>query len=354
MTTTLTSERASEAEISGTYKAAVVHDFTKPLVLEDVAMSPLEAGQILVKVEACGLCHTDIHAAHGDWPVKPSPPFIPGHEGVGIVSALGPGVTEVALGDRVAMPWLGYACGTCDHCVSGWETLCLEQKNMGYSIDGGFGEYARAYARYVVQVPPEIDPFDAAPLTCAGVTPYKAVKVAGTRSSDLVAVFGIGGLGHMTIQYARIAGGRVIAVDLIDEKLELARELGAEHTVNAAAEDPVEAIQKLGGADQAIVLAATPRSAEQAFESLRRGGTLVLVGLPAENAMTIPIFQTVLNGITVVGSIVGTRTDLREVFELHAAGMTTVTREVRPLDEVNEAIADVEAGRVAARVVFEL
>jgi propanol-preferring alcohol dehydrogenase len=237
--------------------------------------------------------------------------------------------------------------------VSGWETLCLEQKNMGYSIDGGFGEYATAYARYAVRVPEGVDPFDAAPLTCAGVTTYKAIKVAGTRSSDLVAVFGVGGLGHMAIQYARIAGGRVVAVDLHDEKLDLAHELGAEFTVNAAKQDPAEAIQALGGADQAIALAVSPTSFEQAYRSLRRGGTLVFVALPAENHMTLPIFETVLNGITVVGSIVGTRTDLREVFELHAAGKTVVTRETRPLDEVNEAIADVEAGRVTARVVFQ-
>jgi propanol-preferring alcohol dehydrogenase len=334
------------------YRAAVVHDFTKPLAIEDVPRRALGPGQIRVRVEATGLCHTDIHAAHGDWPVKPSPPFVPGHEGVGIVEELGPGVTEVALGDRVAMPWLGYACGTCDYCVSGWETLCLEQKNMGYSIDGGFGEYATAYARYVVKVPDGIDPFDAAPLTCAGVTTYKAIKVAGTRSSDLVAVFGVGGLGHMAIQYAAIAGGRVVAIDLVDEKLQLAKELGAAFTVNAATEDPVAAIQALGGADQAIALAVSAASFEQAYGSLRRGGTLVFVALPAENRMQLPIFETVLNGITVVGSIVGTRTDLREVFDLHAAGKTTVIREIRPLDEVNEAIEDVEAGRVAARVVF--
>ena len=314
----------------------------------------LGVGQILVKVEASGLCHTDIHAAHGDWPVKPTPPFVPGHEGVGIVVELGPEVTEVELGDRVAMPWLGYACGVCDYCVSGWETLCLEQKNMGYSIDGGFGEFACAYARYVVKVPEGVDPFDAAPLTCAGVTTYKAIKVAGTRSSDLVAIFGVGGLGHMAIQYARIAGARVIAVDLVDEKLELARELGAEFTVNAAKEDPIAAIQRLGGADQAIALAVSPKAFEQAFGSLRRGGTLVFVALPADNDMTLPIFQTVLQGITVVGSIVGTRADLREVFELHAAGKTTVTREIRPLNEVNESIADVEAGRVPARIVFSV
>jgi propanol-preferring alcohol dehydrogenase len=352
MSITTTHPESTDAALS-TYRAAVVHEFNTPLMMEAVARPGLEAGQVLVKVEASGLCHTDIHAAHGDWPIKPSPPFIPGHEGVGIVLELGPGVTEVALGDRVAMPWLGYACGTCDYCVSGWETLCLEQKNMGYSIDGTFGEYAVAYARYVVRVPAGIDPVDAAPLTCAGVTTYKAVKVAGTRSSDLVAVFGVGGLGHLAIQYAAIAGGRVIAVDIIDEKLDLARELGAEFTVNAAKEDPVEAIQRLGGADQAIALAVSPRAFEQAYGSLRRHGTLVFVALPADNEVKLPIFETVLNGITIVGSIVGTRADLREVFELHLAGKTKVISEVRPLDEVNEAIADVEAGRVSARIVLQ-
>lgn len=354
MATTTTTPTTPLETSPTTYHAAVVHKFHEPLTVDEVPAQKLGPGQIRVKVEASGLCHTDIHAANGDWPVKPTPPFIPGHEGVGRVVELGPGVTEVAIGDRVAMPWLGYACGTCDHCVSGWETLCLEQENMGYSIDGGFGEYATAYARYVVNVPDGIDPLDAAPLTCAGVTTYKAVKVAGTRSSDLVAVFGVGGLGHLAIQYAAIAGGRVIAVDLIDDKLELARELGAEFTINAATQDPVEEIQKLGGADQAIALAVSPRAFEQAYGSLRRGGRLVFVALPADNDVTIPIFQTVLNGITIIGSIVGTRTDLREVFELHAAGKTHVTREVRPLDQVNESIADVEAGRVTARIVFEL
>jgi alcohol dehydrogenase, propanol-preferring len=339
--------------VPSTYRAAVVQQFREPLTIDQVPRRELDPGQVRVKVEASGLCHTDIHAAHGDWPVKPSPPFIPGHEGVGIVSELGPGATEVAVGDRVAMPWLAYACGVCDYCVSGRETLCLEQKNMGYSIDGGFGEYATAFARYVVRVPDGVDPLDAAPLTCAGVTMYKAVAVGGTRSTDLVAVYGVGGLGHLAIQYAAIAGGRVVAVDLYDEKLELARELGAEFTVNANEEDPAEAIQRLGGANQSFAIAASPRAFEQAYRSLRRGGTLVFVGLPADNQVQLPIFETVLGGIRIVGSIVGTRADLREVFELHAAGKTRLIREVRPLDTVNESMADVEAGRVAARVVFE-
>jgi alcohol dehydrogenase, propanol-preferring len=339
--------------VPSAYRAAVVPRLREPLSIEQVLRRDLGPGQVRVRVEASGLCHTDIHAAHGDWPVTPTPPFVPGHEGVGVVTELGPDVAEVAVGERVAMPWLAWACGVCDYCVSGRETLCPKQRNMGYSIDGGFGEYATAFARYAVHVPDGIDPFDAAPLTCAGLTMYKAMAVGGTRSADLVAVFGVGGLGHLAIQYATIAGARVVAVDLIEEKLELARELGAEFTVNAAEEDPAAAIQRLGGADQAMGIAASPTAFEQAFRSLRRGGTLAFVGLPADNQMRLPIFETILGGITLVGSIVGTRTDLREVFELHEAGKTHVIREVRPLASVNESIADVEAGRVAARVVFE-
>ena len=347
-----TPKTESSALPLSSYRAAVVHDFHSPLSLEDVPARELEPGQIRVKVEASGLCHTDIHAAHGDWPVKPKLPFIPGHEGVGIVETIGEGVTEVAVGDRVAIPWLGYACGTCDYCVSGWETLCESQQNTGYTIDGGLAEYAKAFARHVVKVPDGIDPFDAAPLTCAGVTTYKAVKVAGAKSADLVAVWGIGGLGHLALQYARIAGASVVAVDLVGEKLELPRELGAEYTVNAAERDPVAVIKELGGADAAVVLAVSPKAFEQAFASLRRGGTMSLVALPAENRMELPIFETVLNGITVVGSIVGTRLDLREVFELHAAGKTRVVREERPLEQVETAMEDVLHGDVPARIVF--
>ena len=360
MATTVTPESQTTQASPTSYRAVVVHEFGAPLSVEQVPMPNLGPGQVRVKVEVCGLCHTDIHAAHGDWPIKPSPPFTPGHEGVGIVTDLAPGGLahtdlghEIHVGDRVAMPWLGYACGSCNYCVSGWETLCHAQEMMGYTIDGGMGEYATAYTDYVVKVPDGVDPFDAAPLTCAGVTTYKAVKVAGTRSSDFVAVFGVGGLGHLAIQYAAIAGGRVVAVDVLDEKLELARELGAEFTINATKEDPVEAIQALGGVDQAIALAVSPRAFEQAYASLRRGGKLVFVALPADNEVKLPIFETVLNGITIAGSIVGTRKDLREVFELHAAGKTRVIRETRPLDQINQAIADVEAGRVAARIVLE-
>ncbi|MCS6937875.1 MAG: alcohol dehydrogenase AdhP [Roseiflexaceae bacterium] len=336
-----------------TMKAAVVHDFQQPLRIEELPKPEPGFGEIVVKIEASGLCHTDIHAAHGDWPVKPKLPFIPGHEGVGIVESVGPGVTNVKEGDRVAIPWLGYACGDCKYCASGWETLCERQLNTGYFLDGAYAQYAKAFAKYVGIVPQGISPLDAAPLTCAGVTTYKAVKVSGARPSELVAIFGVGGLGHLALQYAKIAGATVAAVDLLDERLQTARELGADITINARTQDPVEELKKWGGADAAICVAVSPKAFEQAYRSLRRGGRLVFVGLPADNHIQLPIFETVLNGIHVIGSIVGTRADLAETFALHAAGKTRVLYETRALDHVNEAFEDVEHGRnKAPRIVF--
>lgn len=335
-------------------KAAVVPQLGSPLVVEERPDPEPGDGEVLVRIEASGLCHTDIHAANGDWPVKPAPPFIPGHEGVGIVEVTHGDCGWVAVGDRVAIPWLGHACGHCEHCVGGWETLCESQRNTGYSIDGCYAELVVADARYVVPVPDGIDPLDAAPLTCAGVTTYKAVKVAGVRPSEVVAIFGIGGLGHMALQYAAIAGGSVVAVDIERSKLDVAMALGATWAVDAATESPVDRIKDLGGADVAIVTAPSPLAIDAAFRSLKRGGRLVFVGLPADNRFELPIFETVLNGITIIGSIVGTRRDLAEVFELHAAGRTSVVVEERKLDEVNAAFADVLAGRVDARIVFRV
>lgn len=335
-------------------KAAVIHDFTKSLSIEEAPKPVPGPGEVLVKVETAGLCHTDIHAAHGDWPIKPALPLIPGHEGVGIVEQVGPGVATPRVGDRVAMPWLGAACGTCDYCVDGWETLCEEQVNTGYGSDGSYAEYATANAAYVAQVPDAVDSLDASVLTCAGVTTYKAIKLSGARPGKLVAVFGIGGLGHLAIQYAKISGATVVAVDINDEKLELATELGADHVINALTEDPVAAIKALGGAHAAISVAVAPKAFEQAFGSLRRGGTLVFVALPADNLVSLPIFETVLNGITVLGSIVGTRKDLAEVYAIHAQGRTRVIRETRRLEEVNECFEEVEKGNVKARIVFDL
>jgi alcohol dehydrogenase, propanol-preferring len=342
------------SEWEHTMRAAVVTDFHSPLQVQDLPIPEPGPGEVLVRIETSGLCHTDIHAAHGDWPVKPTPPFIPGHEGVGHVEKLGTGVSTRAMGDRVAIAWLGYACGECRYCNGGWETLCEKQQNSGYSVNGTFAEYAVVPAAFASPVPDGISSRDAAPLTCAGVTTYKAIKVARVAPAETVAIFGVGGLGHLALQYARIAGGFVIAVDIEDHKLTMATELGADHVVNALTTDPVEAIQALGGADVAVALAASPGAFDQAYRSLRRGGRLVCVALPADDAtLSLPIFDTVINGKTVIGSIVGTRNDLADVFALHAAGRTKVIAVDRKIDEVNQSIDDVLAGTVPARVVFQ-
>lgn len=333
-------------------RAAVVPELGGKLEIREVPIPVPGPGQVLVKMQASGLCHTDIHAANGDWPVKPNPPFIPGHEGVGIVEALGPGTTLHGLGDRVAIAWLGSACGHCRYCMTGWETLCESQQNSGYSVDGAWAEYAIAADSHVVTVPEAVSSFDAAPLTCAGVTTFKALKVSRIQPGETAVVYGIGGLGHLALQYAREFGARVIAVDVEDSKLNLASALGADHVVNAQSTDPVTAVRDLGGADVAVVLATSPKVFEQAFFSLRRGGRLVCVGLPADDKMTVPIFDTVLGGISIIGSIVGTRADLADVFALHAAGRTKVVAQARDLDDVNTCIEEVLAGQVPARLVF--
>jgi propanol-preferring alcohol dehydrogenase len=348
-----TSPQTYDGKTTG--KVAVVHEFKGPLTIEERPIPAPEEDQVLVRIEASGLCHTDIHAAHGDWPVKPTLPLVPGHEGVGRVLALGRGVHgDIAEGDRVAIPWLGYACGECRYCNDGRETLCERQLDSGYSCDGAYGEFATAFARHVVKVPDGVDSLAAAPLTCAGVTTYKAVKVSGARPSMLAVVFGVGGLGHMAVQYAQIAGCTVVAVDIHDDKLAFAKQLGATYTVNALEQDPIEEIKKLGGADVAIATAVSPLAFEQAFASMARGGTLVFVGLPADNFVKLPIFETVLQGITIRGSIVGTHHDLEEVFRLHELGRTRVLYETRRLEEVNEAFKEVEEGTAGTtRLVFE-
>jgi propanol-preferring alcohol dehydrogenase len=335
-----------------TMKAAVVPALGAKVEVREIPVPQPGPGQVLVRMEASGLCHTDIHAARGDWPVKPKPPFTPGHEGVGVVDQVGPGATLHKPGDRVAIAWLGKACGHCSHCVGGWETLCESQQNSGYSVDGAWAQYAVAADSHVVTVPAAVSSFDAAPLTCAGVTTFKAVKVSRVQPAETVAVYGIGGLGHLALQYAGLFGGTVIGVDIEDSKLELATALGADYVVNARKADPVREIQALGGADVAISLATSPRAFEQAFGSLRRGGRLVCVALPADDKMTVPIFDTVIGGKSIIGSIVGTRKDLAEVFALHAAGRTKVIAQERHLDDVNACIEEVLAGQVPARLVF--
>ena len=337
-----------------TMKAAVVRAFGQPLVIEEVPVPRPGAGDVLVKIEACGVCHTDLHAAEGDWPVKPNPPFIPGHEGVGHVVAVGAGVDHVKEGDRVGIPWLYSACGYCEHCLGGWETLCESQQNTGYAVNGGFAPYALANAGYVGHLPAQIGFIEIAPVLCAGVTVYKGLKVTDTRPGDWVVISGVGGLGHMAVQYAKAMGLNVAAVDVDEDKLRLARQLGALVTVNAATTDPAAYLKKeIGGAHGALVTAVSPKAFEQAIGMVRRGGTVSLNGLPP-GQFPLDIFGMVLNGITVRGSIVGTRLDLQESLDFAAMGKVKATVASDRLENINDIFARMHKGQIEGRIVLDM
>lgn len=335
-----------------TMQAAVVRAFGTELSIDDVPMPAPGPGQALVKLVASGVCHTDLHAAEGDWPIKPSPPFIPGHEGVGTVVALGEGVTGLRLGQLVGNAWLFSACGECQYCNTGWETLCEKQQNAGYAVDGSFGEYMLVDAKFAAVIPEGADPVDVAPILCAGVTVYKGLKMTETKPGQWVVISGIGGLGHIAVQYAKAMGLRVAAVDIADDKLALAKKHGAELVVNALHEDPSKVVQaQTGGAHGVLVTAVHPAAFGQAMHMSRRGGTIVFNGLPAGD-FPASIFDIVLRGLTVRGSIVGTRQDLAEALDFYARGLIRATVTTRELGDINAVFDEMKHGKIDGRVVI--
>lgn len=338
--------------IPRTMQAAVVEKFGRPLVVREVPVPEPGPGQALVEIIASGVCHTDLHAADGDWPVKPTLPFTPGHEGAGIVVALGSGVTQVKEGDRVGIAWLHSACGYCEFCLSGWETLCPKQKNSGYSVNGSFAQYAVAQADYLGRIPTNLSFVDAAPILCAGVTTYKGLKETEARPGAWVVISGVGGLGHVAIQYAKAMGLHVAAVDLGPEKMALAKKLGAELAIDAKTQNPPAEIHKqIGGAHGVLVTAVSTIAFQQAIGMLRHGGTCVLNGLPP-GEFPVPIFDVVLNRYTIRGSIVGTRMDLEEALTFAAEGKVKATIETQPLESINDVFARLKTGKVNGRIVL--
>lgn len=337
-----------------TMKAAIVKQFGKPLVIEDVPVPRPGPGEVLVKVKACGVCHTDLHAASGDWPVKPVPPFIPGHEAAGIVAALGPGVKNLKVGDAVGVAWLHDACMSCEYCETGWETLCEHQHNTGYSVSGGFAEYVIASAAFAAKLPTTVDFAAIAPILCAGVTTYKGLKETDARPGEWVAISGVGGLGHVAIQYAKAMAFKVAAIDIAEDKLALARETGADLAVNALANDAVDKVLAAsgGGAHGVLVTAVSTAAFAQALKMVRRKGTVSLVGLPPGEFPT-PIFDVVLKRITVRGSIVGTRRDLDEAIAFAADGKVKAEVTTVPLAQINDVFERMKAGRIDGRMVLD-
>jgi alcohol dehydrogenase, propanol-preferring len=333
-------------------KAAVIHEYKQPLALETVETPTLAADEVLIKVEACGVCHSDLHIAEGDW--QPllriiKRPLIPGHEIVGRVVDKGESVTALDVGDRVGVAWVYWTCGECDLCREGQENLCRHQVITGAMVDGGFAEFIKAKASHALRVPDELTSAEAAPLFCAGVTVYRAVKRANIEPGQRLAVFGIGGLGHLAVQVARHFGAQVIAVDVSEDKLEIARSFGAEMTINAAAEDVVKAMRKLGGLHAAVVTSGAKAAYDSAFYAVRPGGRLVVVGMPAE-PLTFPAIM--MREITITSSATGTRDDLREVLQLAAEGKLRCLIETQELDAINDIFDAMRGGKIAGRVVL--
>ena len=337
-------------------KAAVLHEFKAPLSLEDVPLPQVGADEVLIEVETCGVCHSDLHVADGDWVqlagiVKK--PLILGHEIVGRVVERGADVQSVRVGERVGVPWVQWTCGQCEFCREGNENLCVKQRITGVMVDGGYAEFAKAPASHVIKIPETLASEQAAPLLCAGVTVHRALKQAKISAGQRLAVFGIGGLGHIAVQIGCAAGAEVTAIDISEEKLALAKSLGAARTLNAVTAKVVKEMRSIGGAHVALVTSAAKSAYDMAFYCVRPTGTLLVVGLPATDLSFPPIVMAGTE-IEIKASAVGTREDLREVLAMGAAGTVHCQVATRPLAEVREVLGELSRGEVSGRVVLRM
>ena len=337
-------------------KAAMLRELGKPLTMEDVPTPAPGPGQVLIRTEACGVCHSDLHLADGDWDLlRPITklPLILGHEVVGVVSQPGEGVTGLRAGDRVGVPWIHWTCGQCEFCQEGKEELCLKQQVTGCTVNGGFAEYLVAPATHAAPLPAALSATEAAPLLCAGLTVYKAMKVSGIAAGQRLAIFGIGGLGHLALQIARSMDLHTLAVDVSDNKLEFAKSLGAEWTVNASTEVVHKKVRSLGGAHVALVTSASPAAYETALRCLRRGGTMAVVGM-ANEPFKVSAVSMVSAEARIVASALGTRADLQELFELVSKFPIRCKVTTRALEDVNGVFEDLRRGAVLGRVVLTI
>ena len=335
-------------------KAAILREYKQPLQIEETEAPAPGPDEVLIKVEACGVCHSDLHIAEGDWKhllriIKR--PLIPGHEIVGRVVQKGEAVDNLDIGERVGVAWTHWTCGECELCREGRENLCSSQMITGATVDGGFAELMKAKASHALKVPDALTSEEAAPLFCAGVTVYHAIKSSGIKPGQRLALFGIGGLGHLALQIAKCFGAKVIAIDVAEDKLDLARRLGADVVMNAVSEEVVKPIRKMGGAHVAVVTSAAKAAYDQAFYAVRSGGTLMVVGMPAED-LSFPAIM--MREMRIISSATGTREDLREVLELAASGRVKCQVETRPIEDVNKVFDEMRRGRITGRVVLAM
>jgi propanol-preferring alcohol dehydrogenase len=335
-------------------KAAVLHELKHRLSIEEAAEPKPDANEVLIEVEGCGVCHSDLHVADGDWPqIVPitKVPLILGHEITGRVVEKGVSVDNLELGDRVGVPWVHWTCGECEFCREGNENLCGKQKITGVSVDGGYAEFVKAPASHALKIPDGLSFIEAAPLFCAGVTVYRALKRAKIKPGQRLGVFGVGGLGHLAVQIGHGLGAIVTAIDVTDEKLARAKELGASMTLNSAASNVVKEMRRAGGVHAALVASAAKAAYDTAFRCVRPTGSLLVVGLPSE-PICFPAIQMAALEVHIQASSVGTRDDIRELLAMAAAGKIHSQITTRPLADANEVLAELREGRVSGRIVL--
>lgn len=337
-------------------KAALLQEFKKPLLVTDVERPVPADDEVLIQIEACGVCHSDLHVAEGDWSALArivKKPVVLGHEVAGKIVEKGGAVKNLQVGDRVGVPWIYWSCGECEFCRQGDENLCSRQMITGVTVDGGYAQFMKARATHAEKIPLGLSPLEVAPLFCAGVTVYRALRQSKISRGQRLAVFGVGGLGHLAIQIARNLGAEITAIDVADDKLAMAKSLGAANTLNAKTTDVVKELRAQGGAHVALVTSAAKAAYDSAFYGLRPTGTLMVVGLPAED-ISFPAIMMAAGEVHIKASAVGTRTDLREVLTMAASGKLHCQVAARPLDEINQVLDEMRSGRIAGRIVLSL
>ncbi|CEP24723.1 ADH3 [Cyberlindnera jadinii] len=345
------------SEIPKTQKAVIFYENKGELQYKDIPVPEPKPNEILINVKYSGVCHTDLHAWHGDWPLPTKLPLVGGHEGAGVVVAKGSEVKNFEIGDYAGIKWLNGSCMSCEFCEKSFEANCPKADLSGYTHDGSFQQYATADAVQAAHIPKGTDLAEVAPILCAGVTVYKALKTADLEPGQWVAISGAGGgLGTLAIQYAKAMGLRVLAIDGGEDKGALCKELGAEVFVDfTKSKDIVSDIQAAtnGGPHGVINVSVSEKAIEQSTEYVRTCGTVVLVGLPAGAVARAQVFGAVVKSIAIKGSYVGNRADTREAIDFFARGLVKSPIKIVGLSELPRVYEEMEKGAILGRYVVD-
>jgi alcohol dehydrogenase, propanol-preferring len=337
-------------EVGSTYRAVQAVSQGRLELTEKTLQAP-GPGKVRIRVEACGVCHSDSGTVEALFPIEW--PRVPGHEAVGRIDALGSGVQGWVVGQRVGVGFLGGSCGYCGFCRNGDLVNCRNQEFTGIHHDGGYAEVMIAKASGLMSIPASLSSVDAAPLLCAGLTTFSALRNAPAKAGELVAVVGIGGLGHLGVQYARHMGFEVIAIARGADKAELAKKLGAHHYIDNAATDPAEALQALGGAKVILITASGGKTVAETFKGLRPGGVSIVLGVGPE-PIEVSAMDLIFGSRKLEGALTGDPATGDETLRFSALSGVSAMIETVPLERAADAYAKMMAGEARFRIVLTM